>query len=250
MELSELVAYLDEYLGVARIPDGAGALNGLQVAGSRPVRRLAVAVDASLAAIQAAVEGDADLLLVHHGLFWDGNQPLTGRRYARVKALLDSGMALYSSHLPLDVHKEVGNNAVLARRLGMEVEGWFGDYKGTPVGVWGVLELRREALAARLAEVLGVDVRLIAGGPERLRKVGVISGGGGDMLGAAREIGLDAFVTGEGAHHHFFDAQEGGINLYLGGHYATEVWGVRALASHLESRFGTEWMFIDQPTGL
>jgi dinuclear metal center YbgI/SA1388 family protein len=250
MELTELVAYLDGYLRVRELPDRAQALNGLQVANSGRVERIAVAVDAVQATIDAAVAGGADLLLVHHGLFWDGNRPVTGRRYRRLRALLEGDVAVYSAHLPLDVHPEVGNNAVLARALGVEVEGVLGEYKGTAVGVWGRLELRREALCARLDELLGTRVRMVPGGPERVRRVGIVTGGAGDLLGAARELGLDAYVTGEGDHHHYFDAEEGGINLFLGGHYATETWGVRALAERLEERFGLPWTFLDHPTGL
>jgi dinuclear metal center YbgI/SA1388 family protein len=251
MRLNDLCTYLDDYLRLAEVPDYAGALNGLQVDRTAlEVRKIAVAVDAVQATIDAAVGADADLLLVHHGLFWDGNQPVTGRRYRRLRTLLAADMAVYGAHLPLDVHPDVGNNVVLARELGISVQGRFGDYKGHPLGVWGDLEIRREALAARLDEVLGGRVHVVPGGPERIRRVGVITGGAGEMLHAARAAGLDAFVTGEGAHHHYFDAEEGGVNLYLGGHYATEVWGVRALAEHLEARFGLEWTFIDHPSGL
>jgi dinuclear metal center YbgI/SA1388 family protein len=250
MRLAELTAYLDGYLSIGEVPDFGGAVNGLQVQNSGEVTRVAAAVDAVQATIDAAAREGADLLLVHHGLFWDGNQPVTGRRYRRVRALLDADVALYSAHLPLDVHPEVGNNAVLARELGVEIEGPLGEYKGRPIGVWGRLELSREALAARLDQTLGCRIKVVAGGPERVRRVGVVTGGAGDQLSAARALGLDAFITGEGAHHHYFDAEEGGINLYLGGHYATEVWGVRALARHIEERFGLPWSFIDHPTGL
>lgn len=250
VELTELTRYLDRYLDVAAIPDSSDALNGLQVEGERPVGKVVVAVDATEASIGAAISGGADLLLVHHGLFWDGNVPVTGRRYRRLRALLESGTALYSAHLPLDVHPEVGNNAVLARRLGVEVAGKFGEYKGMHVGVHGELELRREALCARLDEVLGVRVKMIAGGPERVRRVGVLTGGGGSFVREAVAEGLDALVTGEGSHHTYFDATEGGLNLYYGGHYATETWGVRALGAHLAERFGVEWEFVDLPTGL
>jgi dinuclear metal center YbgI/SA1388 family protein len=250
VNLDELVRYLDEYLCTATTPDYAGALNGLQVQGTRPVRRIAAAVDAAQATVERAIAGGADLLLVHHGLFWDGSQPVTGRRYRRLKPLLDAGVAVYSAHLPLDAHPEVGNNAVLLRALGAEPQGNFGEYKGLPLGVWGEVDLRREALCARLDEVLGVRVKMVPGGPERVRRLGVITGGAGSMVPAAVAAGLDAFVTGEGAHHNFFDAEEGGINLFLGGHYATEVWGVRALAEHLQRTFGIEWFFVDHPTGL
>ncbi len=250
VELRELTEYLDGYLEIDGVPDSENALNGLQVEGVRAISKLAVAVDATEASIEAAREAGADLLLVHHGLFWDGNLPVTGRRYRRLRALMEGGLALYSAHLPLDVHPEVGNNVILAGRLGIELEGTFGDYKGIEVGVYGTLELRREALCARLDDLLGVRVKMIGGGPERLRRVGVLTGGGGSYVHAALEAGLDGLVTGEGSHHTYFDAMEGGLNLYYGGHYATETWGVRALGGHLEERFGLEWEFLDLPTGL
>jgi dinuclear metal center YbgI/SA1388 family protein len=196
------------------------------------------------------VEAGADLLIVHHGLFWSGNRPVTGRRYRRLSALLDAGVALYAAHLPLDVHEEVGNNVILARELGLTVEGRFGEHEGTPLGVWGTLPLKRDTLAARLEEVLGTSVKLIPGGRGTVERVGVLTGGGGSFVAAALAAGLDALVTGEGSHHTYFDAEEGGLNLYYGGHYATETWGVKALAAHLEDRFGLDWTFLDLPTGL
>ena len=250
MKLDELVRYLDEYLRIAATPDYPGALNGLQVEGTRPIRRIAAAVDAAQSTVEKAIAGGADLLLVHHGLFWDGNQPLTGRRYRRLKPLLDADVAVYAAHLPLDAHPEVGNNVVLLRALGAEPLGTFGDFKGLPLGVWGEVDLRREALCARLDELLRTRVKMVPGGPEHIRRLGVVTGGAGGKVLEAVGAGLDAFVTGEGSHHNFFDAEEGGINLFLGGHYATEVWGVRALAEHLQATFGIEWFFIDHPTGL
>jgi len=250
MRLSELTSYLDTFLRVREVPDWGGALNGLQVDSPREVVRVAVAVDAAQSCIDRAVEWGADLLLVHHGLFWDGNVPVTGRRYRRLRSILAAELAVYAAHLPLDVHPEVGNNAVLARELGIEPRGWFGDYKGTPVGVWGELDVGRDELRARAQAALGGPVLLVPGGPERIRRAGVITGGGADEIGAAVAAGLDAFVTGEARHHNYFDAEEGGINLLLGGHYATETWGVRALAQHLADTFGLEWTFIDHPTGL
>jgi len=251
MRLEELRSYLDDFLRVEQVPDYSTALNGLQVENaSGEVRRIAVAVDAVQATVDAAIREGADLLLVHHGLFWDGNRPVTGRRFRRLRALIEAGVAVYSAHLPLDVHPEVGNNAVLARELGIEPRGTFGEYKGHPLGVWGELDIRREALCARLDELLGGRVKLVPGGPEQVRTVGVITGGAASMIPEAVAAGLDAFVTGEGAHHNFFDAEEGGINLLLGGHYATETWGVRALARHLEAKFGLPHVYIDHPTGL
>jgi dinuclear metal center YbgI/SA1388 family protein len=250
MRLNELREYLDGYLRIAEVPDWGGALNGLQVDSPREVGRIACAVDAAQATVEAAVAWGADLLLVHHGLFWDGNQPVTGRRYRRLKAALDADLAVYSAHLPLDVHPEVGNNSLLARELGIEPRGSFGEYKGLPIGVWGELDVTRGELHERAERVLGVPVKLVPGGPERIRRAGVITGGGGDEIAAAAAAGLDAFLTGEARHHNFFDAEEGGVNLLLGGHYATETWGVRALARHLAAKFGLEWTFIDHPSGL
>lgn len=248
--LTEIVAHLDEYLRIDEVPDSGNALNGLQVEAEGPVRVLATAVDASATSIAGAAEVGADLLLVHHGLFWDGNRPVTGRRYRRLSALMGEGMALYSAHLPLDVHPEVGNNAILARELGIEVDGGFGEYKGMEVGLHGRLELSRDALSARLDDLLGRRVRMIAGGPERVRRVGVLTGGGGSYVAAALDAGLDALVTGEGSHHTYFDATEGHLNLYYGGHYATETWGVRELGERLATRYDLEVHFLDFPTGL
>jgi dinuclear metal center YbgI/SA1388 family protein len=246
MALAELVAYLDDYLRIGEVDDAPAALNGLQVENSGRVTRIAAAVDASARTIAETVRRGCDLLLVHHGLFWDGNIAVRGPRYRRLAPLLRSDVAVYSAHLPLDVHEEVGNNAVLARALGIELEGRFGG----DLGWWGTLDLKREALAARLDDLLGGRVHMMPFGPEVVRRVGVITGGGGSMIAAALEVGLDAFVTGEGAHHTHFVAEEGHINVYYGGHYATETWGVRALAAHIEARYGLPWEFIDHPTGL
>lgn len=250
MDLTEVTSYLDTYLRVREVPDYPPALNGLQVENPGRVNRIAAAVDASEAVIKETIRRGCDLLLVHHGLFWDGNLAMVGRRYRRLRPLLEHGVAVYAAHLPLDIHPEVGNNVVLAREIGIALQGSFGSYQGVGTGVWGTLEIGREALAARLDEVLGGRVKLIAGGGEQVERVGVLTGAGGSLIGEAIAAGLDAFITGEGAHHTYFDAIEGGLNVYYGGHYATETWGVRALAHHLADRFGLPMEFIDSPTGL
>lgn len=246
---AQVAGFLDAELRVTEIPDYPSALNGLQVANRGMVTRIAAAVDASERAIQRAVGAGCDLLLVHHGLFWDGNQPVTGRRYRKLKLLLDHDVAVYSAHLPLDVHPDFGNNALLARGLGIDLEGEFAEYRGLPVGRWGTLEVKREVLVARLDELLGTRIRVVAGGPEVVRRVGVVTGGGGSTIGEALAAGLDTLVTGEGAHHTYFDAEEGGLNVLFGGHYATETFGVRALADALARRFDLEWEFLELPTG-
>jgi dinuclear metal center YbgI/SA1388 family protein len=257
--LIELVTYLDEYLRIREVPDDRNAVNGLQVENSGVVATIVAAVDASQATIDGAIAasgGSPPLLLVHHGLFWEGNVPITGRRYRRVAALLEHDVALYSAHIPLDLHPEVGNNAVLAERLGIDVAGWFGDYRGAAIGVWGATPSRlahRDALVAEIDRALNTfapGARLVAGGPERVSRVGIITGGAGNMIGAARDAGLDTFITGEGAHYTYFDAMEWGINVIYAGHYATETLGVQALASHLAERFDLEWEFHDHPTGM
>ena len=250
MNIRELGEYLNQYLDVEAIADYPGALNGLQVENSGRVSRIAAAVDASEASIREAAQRGCDVLLVHHGLFWDGNVPVTGRRYRRLRELMAADMAVYSAHLPLDIHPEVGNNVQLARALGIELQGSFAQRQSYDAGVWGTVHITRETLAARLDDVLGVRVRMLPGGGEKVNRVGVITGGAGSMIHHAVAAGLDAFITGEGAHHTYFDAMESGINVYYGGHYATETFGVRALAQHLEQRFGISWEFIDLPTGL
>lgn len=250
MRLDALVQYLDGYLRITDVPDDRNALNGLQVAGPEEVRRIAVAVDACQATIDAAAARQAELLLVHHGLFWGGLEPVTGRAFRRLAALIRHSMAVYSAHLPLDLHPEVGNNAVLARKLGMAVQGWFGEYLGAAIGVWGEVDSTPEALCEKLGGILGSSVRLIRGGPARCRRVGIISGAAGSSITQAHRAGLDTFITGEGQHWTFFDAEELGVNVLFAGHYATETLGVQALAEHLAARFDLSWSFIDHPTGL
>ena len=250
MRLDDLAAYLDDYLRIREVADDANALNGLQVNNAGEVRHVAVAVDACQAVIDQAGERGADLLLVHHGLYWAGLEPLVGRAFERFAALVRHGIAVYAAHIPLDRHPEVGNNVVLARRLGIEVRGWWGEYKGSPIGAWGEVDLTREALAEKLTAVLGSAPRLIPGGPERVKRVGIMTGAGGSMIRQAKDAGLDTYVTGEGQHWTYFDAEELGVNVYYAGHYATETVGVKALAEHLAERFQLPWSFIDHPTGL
>ncbi len=252
MKSESLFQYVDSYLDVANHPDSPAALNGLQFAGSREIRHIVAAVDASEAAIREAVERGADLMLVHHGLFWEGLKPLTGRRYRKARLLMDAGMAVYSAHLPLDSHAEVGNCVLLAQALGVEPQARFGAYRGVEVGWWGCLPepMGRDAFVDRASQVLGGAVRLIAGGPDHVERVGVVTGGGGALIGEAAGEGLDTYVTGEASHHSYLDAMELGVNVVLGGHYATETWGVKALAAHLAERFSLTWEFVDQPTGM
>ncbi len=251
VELQEIVEYLDELLAVGEISDHPDARNGLQVENRSAVERVAAAVDACQATIRMAAEGGCQLLLVHHGLFWGDPLPVAGITYRRLRALLEADLALYSAHLPLDVHTEVGNNPLLAAALGLEVEGRFGEHEGVEgIGVWAAVDLPREDLVDRVARACDRRPFVIPGGPEHVRRVGIITGGAGSMIRQAWEEGLDTFITGEGAHHTYHDATELGLNVIYAGHYATETFGVKALAARVADRYDLEWEFLPHPTGL
>lgn len=249
--LTEVVRWLDRYLAIDEIEDYPGALNGLQVEGPGPVAKVGAATDACQATIDAAVQAGCGLLLVHHGLFWGEPRPLVGPAYRRVRALIEAGTALYSAHLPLDLHDEVGNNVLLADALGLTVDARFGRMKSLDgLGVLASLDLARDDLVSRIADECGAEPTLIPGGPERVRRVAIVTGGAGSLIGQAVEAGADTFVTGEGAHHTYHEAMEAGINVVYAGHYATETFGVRALAERLAGEFDLEREFFDVPTGL
>ena len=250
MRLNELVSYLDDYLCTDEFTDYPGAFNGLQVQGERDVKKIALAVDACKFTIEAAVAADADMLLVHHGLFWGWKPPIVERKYDRIAPIIRSGMALYSTHLPLDAHPEVGNNHVLARTLGLTVTGLFEYMDGKPIGVLCDMDISRDELIGRISNWLGSDPWSALCGPVQLKRVGVITGGAGSCIASAKAEGCDFFLTGEGQQHTYFDAEELGINVVYAGHYATETVGVQALGEHLTSQFGLECVFIDHPTGL
>jgi dinuclear metal center YbgI/SA1388 family protein len=250
-DLREMVEFLDGYLDVAGIPDYPGAWNGLQVDCRSPIDTVRVATDACQATIDAAARDGAQLLLVHHGLFWGEPLPITGRTYRRLKALMDADVALYSVHLPLDVHPEVGNGALLARRLDLVVEGRFGQWNGLDgLGVWAAADVSLEELVGRVHSACGSAPTVIPGGPGHVRRVGVATGGAGSLIPQAHAEGLDTFITGEGSHHTFHEATELGLNVIYAGHYATETAGVQALGKLLAERYGVDCAFIDHPTGL
>jgi dinuclear metal center YbgI/SA1388 family protein len=250
-DLHELVEWLDDFLAIDAVPDYPGAFNGLQVESRSPIEKVVAATDATLETIQAAVEERAQMLLVHHGLFWGDPLPLVGVSYRRIRALIDADTALYSAHLPLDVHPEIGNSVLLAEALGLTVEGRFGLWNGeVEVGVWAAADLPLAAMAERVTAVCGVTPHVVAGGPAHVRRIGIVTGGGASLIRAAHEDGLDTFLTGEGSHHNYHEAMELGLNLVLAGHYATETFGVRAAVERIRQEFGVESSFLDRPTGL
>ena len=248
--LSKLVAYCDRTLRTAEVQDYERAANGLQVENSGKVTRIAAAVDGSLATVRMAIEQGADLMIVHHGLFWGPSHPWTGKRYELMRLLLEHDVAVYSSHLPLDAHASLGNNARLCAALGLRETKPFFFERGMHLGLQARADVDREVLAARLAKATGSRVHTIAGGPSRCRRIGVVTGGAGAEVKKAAAEGVDTFVTGEGPHWTYALAEELGVNVLYGGHYATETFGVKALAAHLSRKYGVPWYFVDHPTGL
>lgn len=250
-ELSKLVAQLDAELNIRGIPDYPGALNGLQLQNGSSVRRIVAAVDACLPVVRAASEMEGPvLLLVHHGMFWSGAQCVTGSVYGKLRTAMNADLAIYSAHLPLDVHPKLGNNAVLAKALGITKTEPFFDWKGLKVGLRAEVSVTRASLVKRLGEAVGGPVHVCAGGPEKVRRVGIITGGAGSEIAGIAATGVDTFITGEGPHWSYTAAEELGVNLLYGGHYATETFGVKAAAAWLAAKNRLPWEFIDHPTGL
>ncbi len=251
INLKEIVNHLDSYLLVKETPDYPQAMNGLQVEGREMVRRVAFAVDACLYTISKAVSFKADLLIVHHGLFWDFPAPIRGPMKERLKTLLDGNLSLYSVHLPLDKHPEVGNNVTLARAINFKVEGTFATFQGVEIGVIATGESLIDDLKTKLSKYLGGHpIRVLKFGANTVKRIGIVSGGGSQALNEAVELELDTFITGEAPHHSYFVAEEGGLNLILAGHYATEQVGLWSLMKYLKEKFGVETIFIEHPTGM
>ncbi len=251
MKRNELLTYLDDYLRVKEIKDDSQ--NGLQVEGSEEVIKVAFAVDACLAAFEQAIAEKAQLLIVHHGLFWEKPLRLVGPHFRRVQTLIKGDCGLYAAHLPLDAHPEVGNNAELARLLGLQDTHPFGDYHGVEIGVAGILEppLEIPTLIGRLIQALSIPpIRVLGHGPEEAHRVGCISGMAADFIDQVDAAGLDTYITGETNHTFFHQAAERKLNVIYGGHYATETLGVKALARHLAEKFGLATAFLDISTGM
>jgi len=253
--LDDIVAYLDQLLDTAATPDYGPAVNGLQLANAGQVRKVGGAVDFSRRAIDGAVAAGVDLLIVHHGMFWGGSQPIRGAAYERLKTLIGHDVAVYSSHLPLDRHQRFGNNVLLARALELEPSGDFAQFKGIAIGVRGDADEATAALVERARAFAGGEGGTVVHTPlapgRRTRRWAICTGAGAssDTLREAAALGVDTLVVGEGPHHTAVDAEELGIAVIYAGHYATETLGVRALAEHVGARFGVPWEFIAAPTG-
>ena len=248
--LAVVVKYSDQLLRTADIGDYDGAVNGLQVENSGSVTRIAATVDASLATVKLAISAKADLLIVHHGLFWSQSHPWTDKKYELIRKLIENDIAVYSSHLPLDAHPRLGNNAQLCAALGLKKLKRFFSSHGQTIGLQTATTIFRDELASRLARATDQRPLMIPAGPKICRRIGVVTGGAGSDLKSATAEGIDTFITGEGPHWTYALAEELGINVLYGGHYATETFGVKALATHLSQKFRVPWVFLDHPTGL
>jgi dinuclear metal center YbgI/SA1388 family protein len=248
--LKTIVAHCDRLLRTADIKDYDRAANGLQVENRGTITRIAAAVDASLATVKLAIRAKANLLIVHHGLFWGASHPWTGKRYQLLQLLLENDLAVYSSHLPLDAHPKFGNNAQLCAALGLKKLRPFFFDRGQSLGFQTQAKISRSELTGRLQRATNAKPLTIPGGPEICHRIGVVTGGAGGDLQKAADEGVDTFISGEGPHWTYAMAEELSLNVLYGGHYATETFGVKALAAYLSQKFKVPWTFLDHPTGL
>ncbi len=250
MQRDELVNYLDTYLRMGEIADYGP--QGLQVEGRVDIHKIVALVDSHQPCVEAALERGADLMLVHHGLFWGHEKRIAGSFGKLVRTFIQNDLNLYAAHLALDAHPEVGNNAELARLLGLGVTEWWGSAKGTPIAALAESPeaISMDELCARYETAVGSIKLALAHGPATIRRVGILSGFGATNIQQAADLGCDAFVTGETSHAQYYEALNAGINVIYGGHYGTETVGVQALGKHLAQKFGLAFEFVDLPTGV
>ncbi len=242
--LRDIVEYCDKRSRQKEIPDFPGAINGLQVANSGRVTKIGAAVDAGKAPFAQAVAAGVDFLIVHHGLFWDPPRPITDHNYEKLRILFDGDCALYGCHLPLDCHPEIGNNVLLAKKLGLDPIATFHEYEGHPVGLIAKSSESRDSLKTLLRELFAGRITAIEYGSTRPSRVAILTGSGASVVGELKGLGVDTLITGELKQNHFNLAQEEGLNLYLCGHYATETFGVAALAGEVAKEFDLPNEFI------
>ncbi|MDY6779181.1 MAG: Nif3-like dinuclear metal center hexameric protein [Halobacteria archaeon] len=248
--LERIAGYLDDLL---RNDDWNGvdaAHNGLQVENSGDVNKVAFAVDACRETFDEADSLDADMLVVHHGIVWGSIESVTGQTYSRLNDLVKNDIALYSSHLPLDAHEKVGNNALLLDGLGATPSGRFAEFGGEDVGFVGELPepIEMGEFVERVEETVGNEATVLDFGPDEVERVGVLTGAGGGYIDEASRAGVDVFVSGEPKHRAHHDAREHGINAVFGGHYHTETFGVEELRRRVEGEFEVDTAYIEAPT--
>ncbi|MEM9160150.1 MAG: Nif3-like dinuclear metal center hexameric protein [Verrucomicrobiota bacterium] len=243
-KLHDIVAFCNERSNTAAVKDFKGALNGLQFENNGAVTKIGAAVDAGLVPFQKAVEEDIDLLIVHHGLFWNGSKRIVDSEYKKYKTLIDGNLAVYSCHLPLDAHAEIGNSALLAQKLGIQPAGTFLPYEGVDIGFVGTWDKSRDELKAAIDQEFSGKFDAMEFGSEAPKKICVVTGSGASVVDYVKSTGADTLITGELKQHLYNQAQEEGLNLYACGHYATETYGVKALAAEAAKKFDLDWKFI------
>lgn len=255
--LDEIITWLDDILQTRTTPDYPNALNGLQLANKGTVRKVAAAVDFSTRTVQASTENGADLLIVHHGMFWAGAQPITRWRYSRLAKLFDADIAVYASHLPLDRHPRFGNNTLLAKTLGLEPSAEFGHFRDIFVGVQGISEIPTQILVDRARTLSrnngGDTIATVANASPRITRRWAICTGAGasaETIEEATQDGIDTLIVGEGPHWTAVDASDRDLAIIYVGHYASETLGVYAVAAELSRQFNIDCMRISAPTGL
>lgn len=251
MQRNKLITYLDNYLQIADIKDYGP--QGQQVeTDNENIKRIALAVDTAPPVIKAAADWQADMLLVHHGILWRSVERIAGPLGERVRLLLQHGINLYAAHLPLDAHQEVGNNAVLAQMLGVEVADWWGAPTGVPLGVIGPVagSPTLKQMVSKIESKLNSPVRVLPHGPEQIKTMAILSGFGADEIATVKALGADTYLTGETSHANYWAAADHGLNVIYAGHYATETVGVQALGQHLAAKFEIEVKFFDFPTNM
>ncbi len=244
VELNELVSFCDESTRRREIADFPGANNGLQLQNNGSVTKVGAAVDAGHIPFEKAIAEGVDFLIVHHGMFWNTPCSYSGTLYEKLKLAMDNNLAVYSAHLPLDAHQEIGNNRLLAKAIGLEPSKWFLEYEGTPIALLANAPDSRDELKSRLVEEFGTGITAIEYGCAKPESVAILTGSGRSALDELKAMGTDTLITGELRQEHFNLAQEEGFNLYVCGHYATERYGVTALAQLAAHQFGLESTFI------
>ena len=242
--LDEIVAYCNQRTRCQEIADFPGALNGLQFSNNGEVSKIGAAVDAGLTPFQMAIEAGIDLLVVHHGMFWNGPERIVGSEFEKFRSLIEGNLAVYSCHLPLDAHPEIGNSACLAKKIGADASGSFLPYEGTDIGLVCHWSENREALKASLENEFPKGIASIEFGSTAPEKICIVTGSGNSVVDQISSTGSDTLITGELKQHFYNVAQERGLNLYACGHYATETYGVDALAREVSSKFDLPYQFI------
>ena len=245
VDLHDVISYCDHRVCLPEIPDFEGAFNGLQIENNGVISKIGASVDAGLVPFRTAIEKQIDFLICHHGMFWTAPIPLTGSNYEKIKLCINGNLAVYGSHLPLDCHPEIGNNAILANKLGLEPCGSFLPYQGVDIGLLTTSSYDRKELGNRLADLFGDRFHAMEYGMGKPEKIAILTGSGQSAVDQILDCGADTLITGELKQHHFNLAQELQLNLYTCGHYATERFGVDALAREVSHQFDLPYEFIE-----